>query len=70
MWLPLSADPPERATSRRPSEKLLKMLAAASDSRGIEVGKVAASGRWIVAEDVKNHRLLRFRVESKRGGAR
>ena len=32
--------------------------------------KVAASGRWIVAEDVKNHRLLRFRVETKRGGAR
>ena len=70
MWLPLSADPTERASSRKPSEKLLKMLAAASDSRGIEVGKVAASGRWIVAEDVKNHRLLRFRVESKRGGAR
>ena len=70
LWLLLSADPIERASSRKPSEKLLKMLAATSDSRGIEVGKVAASGRWIVAEDVKNHRLLRFRVETKRGGAR
>lgn len=70
LWLPLSTEPAERVSSRRPSEKLLKMLAAVSDSRGIEIGKVAASGRWLIAEDVKNHRLLRFRMESKQGGSR
>ena len=61
-WLQLSKERCEKVSTRRPSAKLMKLLSAISVPRGLEVGKVAAQGCWIVVEDVRNHRLLRFKV--------
>ena len=40
----------------------MALLSAASVLRGMEVGKIASQGPWIVVEDVRNHRLLRFKA--------
>ena len=53
-----------RASRQRPSKRLLDLLNAAQVPGGIEVGKVTGSGKWIVAEDRKNRRLVRFLVST------
>ena len=49
-------------STRKPTAKLMALLSAASVPRGMEVGKIASQGPWIVVEDVRNHRLLRFKA--------
>lgn len=62
-WESVSPDYCEKASTRTPSAKLMALLKAVHVPRGLDVGKIAASGRWLVVEDRKNHRLLRFRVK-------
>lgn len=62
-WVQLDTNRCEKASARTPSAKLLSMLKTVEVPGGFEVGKVAGQGKWLVVEDVRNHRLLRFRVE-------
>ena len=62
-WERLSEGFCDKATTRTPSAKLLELLRNARVPRGLEVGKIAAQGHWLVVEDIRNHRLLRFRVK-------
>ena len=64
-WTQLSKDRCERVEAKQgalPSPSELAAALAASDiPGGFEIGKFAFDGEWLVVEDVKNHRLLRFR---------
>ena len=62
-WEHLSEDFCDKASSRTPSAKLLKLRSTVPVPNGYEVGKIAATGHWLVVEDTKNHRLLRFRIK-------
>lgn len=62
LWIRISDKPCEKVSARKPSAKLLKILAETRVPGGLKVGKVAAQGHWLVVEDVLNHRLLRFRI--------
>lgn len=64
LWQKVSAERCE-SVSRAPTAKLLELLQALQVPRGLEVGQVAAQGNWLVVEDVKNYRLLRFRIGKK-----
>ena len=61
-WVRLSEERCEEVSTRKPTAKLMALLSAASVPRGMEVGKIASQGPWIVVEDVRNHRLLRFKA--------
>ena len=52
---------PERDAASEPSE-LAALLADTNVPDGFEIGKIASDGEWLVVEDVKNRRLLRFRA--------
>lgn len=62
-WIQISSERCEKVSTRTPSAKLLALLTAVEVPGGFEVGKIAGQGRWLVVEDVRNHRLLRFRVQ-------
>ena len=51
-----------RAARKNPSKRLLDLMKAAQVPGGIDVGKVTGSGKWVVAEDLRNRRLVRFCV--------
>lgn len=62
-WTCLSEKPCESVSPSGERAKLLKLMAGVSVPGGFEAGKVARDGRWIVAEDTKNFRLVRFRID-------
>ena len=64
-WINESREHCERVSSRRPSERLLQLIAASKTPGGMEVGKVATDGNWLVVEDLRNCRLVRYRIVSK-----
>lgn len=66
LWIRESADACVKVTEKTPSAKLLDLLAKADVPGGLEVGKIAAQGKWLVVEDVRNRRLLRFKVTKER----
>lgn len=63
LWIRESSDECTKVASKTPSAKLFELLAKADVPGSLEVGKIAAQGKWLVVEDVCGHRLLRFRVE-------
>lgn len=62
-WSRLSDKPCMTLSPKGEREKLLKLVSKTTVSGGIVIGKIAREGRWIVAEDTKNSRLLRFKIE-------
>ena len=61
-WTRISSERCESVSMKKPSAKLVELLASTSVPGGFEAGKIAMQGRWIVVEDIRNHRLLRFRA--------
>lgn len=66
LWILESKEPCEKVATP-PSDELLDALKAQDVPGGMEIGKIAHQGRWLVVEDVKNRRLLRFRFNDVRG---
>lgn len=64
-WMCESMDRCESVSSRRPSKKLLHLIETSKTPGGMKVGKVATDGKWLIAEDLKNHRLVRYRIATQ-----
>lgn len=62
-WVRLSEKPCETLSPAGERDKLLRLVKGVEVPGGIEVGKIARQGRWIVAEDTKHSRLVRFKIE-------
>jgi hypothetical protein len=62
-WEQVSKEPCEAVNPPSVREKLLKAVSGVDVPGGFAPGKIARTGRWIVAEDPPRHRLLRFRIE-------
>jgi len=63
-WECVSTNFCEKIIAETPAKELLDSLATLKVPGGCEPGKIARQGQWIVVEDQKNFRLLRFKVKS------
>lgn len=61
-WILESEKPCVTVQTENLPAKLRPLLASADVPSGLEAGKIATDGRWVIVEDFLNHRLLRFRL--------
>ena len=61
-WTCLSKIPCERVAEPLPDE-LVRLVRAANVPGGIVPGKMAREGKWLIVEDRRNFRLLRFKIK-------
>jgi len=62
-WERVSTNFCDRITTEKPAKEGLDFLATANVPGGCEPGRIARQGQWIVVEDRKNFRLLRFKIK-------
>lgn len=61
-WEQVSTNRCSELSGGKPSQELMNLLVSAKVPGGLEPGKVACQGKWLVVEDRKNFRLVRFKV--------
>ena len=64
-WTRLSELPCERVAASVPAD-VMREVRAAEVPGGIEPGKMALEGKWLVVEDRRNFRLVRFLVKGRK----
>jgi len=63
-WEQVSTNVCTELSVGKPSCELLGFLSSAEVPDGLEPGKIASQGKWLVVEDRKNFRLVRFRIDA------